>query len=159
MLPIRWGADDIAATRLNVLRGILADIVNSSKINRAITQDNQVVALLNSRIKLSQNAAAEFAAAERDDLKANEEAQVSILQEYLDGLEKVSEEDIKDAALKALDILRTEGKKIHMGAIIKLLVGPDGPFQGKYLNMPSLTRIVREIIFSARIETPHSPSV
>lgn len=147
-------ADQIAANRLNVLRGLLADIINSSKINRAITHDHQVVALLKSRIKLSENAAAEFAAAERGDLKANEEAQVSILRRYLDRLEKVSDEDIKNAALEALDILRTEGKKIHMGAIIKLLIGSGGRFYGQYLDMPSVTRIVREVVFTGRTEIP-----
>lgn len=117
------------------------------------------MALLKSRVKRSESAAAEFATAERDDLRANEEAQVSVLQGYLDGLETVSEDDIKNAALEALDILRIEGKKIHMGAIIKLLVGPDGPFHGKYLNMPSVTRIVREIIFTGRAETTQNPSI
>ena len=142
-----------------MLRGFLADIVNSSKINRAITHDHQVVALLKSRIKLSKSAAAEFAAAERDDLKANEEGQVSILQGYLDGLETVSDEDIKNAALEALDFLRMEGKTIHMGAIIKRLVGPDGRFDGKYLNMPSVTRIVREVIFTGKTEIPQNPTM
>lgn len=155
----RHVAEKFAATRLNVLRGVLADIINSSKINRAITQDSQVVAILKSRLKLSENAAAEFAAAEREDLKANEEAQVSILQGYLDGLETVPEKDIKNAALKALDILRLEGKKIHQGAVIKLLLSPDAPFQGKHLDMPSVTRIVREIVISNQIETQQDSSI
>lgn len=119
--------------------------------------DNQVVATLKSRLRLSENAAAEFAAAKRDDLKANEDAQVSVLQGYLDGLDKVSEEDIKNAALEALDIVRNEGKKMHMGAIIKRLVGPDGPFHGKYLDMPSVTRIVREVIFTGGSEGTQNP--
>lgn len=152
-------ADHVAALRLNVLRGLLADIVNSSKINRAITQDHEVVALLKSRIKLSQSAAAEFAAAERDDLKANEEGQVSILQGYLDGLEIVSDEDIKNAALEALDFLRMEGKRIHMGAIIKLLIGPNGIYCGKYLNMPTVTRIVREVIFTDMTDIPQNRTI
>lgn len=142
-----------------MLRGLLADIINSSKINRAITTDHQVVALLRSRIKLSQRAAAEFADAERDDLKASEEAQISILQGYVDSLETVSDEDIKNAALEALDFLRTEGKTIHMGAIIKVLVGPDGHFCGKYLDMPSVTRVVREVVFTDRSETLENPTI
>ena len=149
-------ADQIATFRLNVLRGLLADIVNCSKINRAITHDHQVVSLLRSRIKLSQNAAVEFAAAEREDLKANEEEQVSILQGYLEGLETISDEDIKNAALEALDVLRTQGKKIHMGAIIKALIGADGRFYGKYLDMPSVTRIVREVVFSGKTDDPQN---
>ena len=116
------------------------------------------MALLKSRIKLSKSAAAEFAAAERDDLKANEEAQISVLQGYLDGLETVSDEDIKNAVLEALETLRLEGTKIHMGAIIKLLIGDNGPFHGKHLEMPSVTRIIREIVFTDRTEIPPSPS-
>lgn len=135
-----------------MLRGLLADINSSSKINKPMTLDFQVVALLKSRIKLSQSAAAEFAAAERNDLKTNEEGQVSILQGYLEGLEPVSDEDIKNAALEALDVLRTEGKKVHMGAIIKALIGVDGRFYGKYIDMPSVTRVVREVVFSGRTE-------
>ena len=111
-----------------------------------------MVAVLKSRLKVSETAAAEFAAAKRDDLKAKEEAQISVLQGYLDGLEKVSEEDIKSAAMSALNVLRMEGLKIHMGAIIKRLVGPQGPFHGKHLDMPSVTRIVRQIVFTGDSE-------
>lgn len=150
-------AESTIATRLNVLRGLLGDIVSSSKIGRTVIDDNQVVAILKSRLRLSEKAAAEFAAAKRDDLKANEDAQVSVLQGYMDGLDKISEEDIKNAALEALDIVRNEGKKMHMGAIIKRLVGPGGPFHGKYLDMPSVTRIVREVIFTGGSEGTQNP--
>ena len=140
-----------------MLRGLLGDIVSSSKISRAVTDDNQVVAILKSRLRLSEKAAVEFAAAKRDDLKANEDAQVSVLQGYLDGLDKISEEDIRNAALEASDIVRTEGKKVHMGAIIKRLVGHGGPFHGKYVDMSSVTRIVRKVIFTGGSEGTQNP--
>jgi hypothetical protein len=66
----------------------------------------------------------------------------------LDGLEKVSEEDIKKAALEAVDTLRMEEKKVHQGSLIQCLVGPNGSLSGKYLDMDSVTRIVRDIVFT-----------
>ncbi len=141
-----------------MLRGLLSDVTNSAKVNRAITNDSQMVAILKARLKLCESAAAQFAAADRGDLKANEEAQISVLRGYLDGIEKVSDEDIRKASLEALDILRIEGAKIHTGAVIKLLIGPKGPFHGKHLDMPSVTGIVREILYENGILVTEKPS-
>lgn len=140
------------STRVNVFKGLVSDIVNSSKANRAVTNDSQVVGSIKSRLSRSQKAAAEFAAEKRDDLKLNEEAQISVLQGFLDGLDKVPEEDIKKAALEALDTLRMQEKKVHAGSITKCLLGPDGSLSGKYLDMDSVTRIVREIVFTVKSE-------
>lgn len=101
---------------------------------------------------MSETAVDAFATAEREDLKANEEAQIAVLQGYLDGLEEISEEEIKVAALEVLDVLRKEGKKIHMGALVKNLVGPRGRFYDKNIDMSSLTRVVRNLIFTGEDE-------
>lgn len=136
-----------------MLRGILTDVTYSAKINRAITQDSQLIAILKQRLRKCEAATTEFAAAGRDDLKAKEDAEISVLRGYLDGIEKVPEEDIRKAALEALDILRITGEKIQTYGVIKLLTGAKGPFYGKYVDMPSLTGIIRELL-----QVPEKPS-
>ena len=128
---------------MNAVRGILAEITNFSKMNKPVTTDAQIVAMLRSRAKLSKSAAADFSAAKRDDLKEKEEAQIAVLQEYIESVKMVSEEEILNLAAETVKRLKLEGKGIYMGSVIKGLLEA---LNGKPVEMASVSRIVREVV-------------
>lgn len=112
-------------------------------MNKPVTTDAQILAMLRSRAKLSKSAAADFSTAKRDDLKEKEEAQIAVLQEYIDSVKMVSEEEILNLAAEAVKRLELEGKGIHMGSVIKSLLEA---LDGKPVEMASVSRIVREVV-------------
>lgn len=128
---------------MNAVRGILAEITNFSKMNKPVTTDAQIVAILRSRAKLSKSAAADFSAAKRDDLKEKEEAQIAVLQQYIESVKMVSEEEILNLAAEIVKRLKSEGKGIYMGSVIKSLLEA---LNGKPVEMASVSRIVREVV-------------
>lgn len=134
--------------RLNVIRGILADIVNASKINKIATTDKTVYSVMELRIKQAKTAAAEFENAKRDDLKEKEEAQINIIQEYLNEKETFTDEEISNAAIKVMKMIEEDGRKVTMGKVINGLVKIGGPFDGKPVEMATVTRIVRNLTSS-----------
>lgn len=128
---------------MNAVRGVLAEITNFSKMNKPISTDAQIVAMLKSRAKLSKSASEDFRAAKRDDLREREEAQIAVLQEYIESVNMVSEEEILKLAAEAVTRLGLEGKGIFMGSVIKSLLEA---LDGRAVEMASVSRIVREVV-------------
>lgn len=135
---------------MNVVRGILAEIVSFSKVNKPVTTDAQLVALLKSRTKLSKSAAADFNANQRDDLKDNEEAQIAVLEEYINSVEKVSEKKLTELADEVANRLEAIGVKLHMGSLIK---GVLFAVEGRPVEMANVTRIVRNTLIKRHRES------
>lgn len=125
------------------VRGVLAEITNLSKMNKSVSTDAQIVAMLRSRAKLSKSASEDFRAAKRDDLRKKEEAQIAVLQEYIESVKMVSEEEILILAAEAVNRLELEGRGVFMGSVIKGLLEA---LDGKPVEMASVSRIVREVI-------------
>ena len=73
---------DINTARLNVIRGLLAEVTNASKTSSPYTSDVHLMKLLRKRTEASKAAAHEFESAKRDDLRDKELAQVAVLEEY-----------------------------------------------------------------------------
>ncbi|KAI9747758.1 MAG: hypothetical protein M1815_003924 [Lichina confinis] len=123
-LADRYRKDMIAAlksrdtTRLNVLRGLLADTTNASKTSSPIKTDLNLLALLRKRVVASKAAAQEFASANRDDLKEKEESQVAVLEEYASKIDAVGEEEVREAVEQTVDELKKEGTQLKFGAIM-----------------------------------------
>lgn len=128
---------------MNVARGVLAEITNFAKMNKPVTTDAQIVAMLRSRAKLSKSAVADFSSAKRDDLKEMEEAQITVLREYIESVKMVSEEEILNLAAQAVKRLELEGKGIYIGSVIKSLLEA---LDGKTVEMARVSRIVREVV-------------
>lgn len=97
------------------------------------------------RIKQAKTAAAEFENAKRDDLKEKEDAQINILQAYLNEKETFTDEEISNAAIKVMRMIEEDGRKVTMGKVISGLVKIGGPFDGKPVEMATVTRIVRNL--------------
>lgn len=137
---------------MNAVRGVLAEITNFSKMNKSVSTDAQIVAMLKSRAKLSKSASVDFRAAKRDDLREKEEAQIAVLQEYIESVKLVSEEEILNLAAEAVTRLELAGRGIHMGSVIKSLLEA---LDGRAVEMASVSRIVREVVrvHSERLES------
>ncbi|KAF2836042.1 GatB/YqeY domain-containing protein [Patellaria atrata CBS 101060] len=132
--------------QLSVLRAILADITNASKTSSPITSDLALLALLKKRISASRTAAEEFQQAGRSDLVEKEEGQIKILEGYAGSVHTVSEEEIKKAVEDAGQKLKTEGTKLEMGSLMKLITGIGGSLDGKPVEKKEVARVIKDYL-------------
>ncbi|TGJ78301.1 hypothetical protein E0Z10_g10460 [Xylaria hypoxylon] len=132
------------AARLSVLRAALSSTLNASKTSSPITTDVALVALLRKQARGCADARDEFAAAGRDDLVTKEEAQIAVLDEYMggSGVEELSGDQLRAIVQDAVAGLGDEKPK--MGDIMKTLLAPGGPLDGKNVEKAELARVVKE---------------
>ena len=130
--------------RLNALRSVLADVTNSSKTSNPISTDIQLLGILKKKIRASQDAAEELGANGRQEMKAKEEQQVTILEEYASSVQTVSEDEIREKVGQVVNELAMEGKegKAKKGEAMKRLLGPDGVLEGKPVEKKDVVKIV-----------------
>lgn len=138
------------APRLTAIRTILALTQSAAKSSEPITTDAQLVGLLKKSSRAASDASAEFAAAARQDLVDKEEAQRAVYDEYIasSGVAKVSEAELR--AVVDLAVVEEGGaeKKPRMPALLKVLMAPGGPLDGKDYDKAVLVRIVKEVLES-----------
>ncbi|KAI8629021.1 Yqey-like protein-domain-containing protein [Xylariaceae sp. FL1651] len=134
------------AARLSVLRAALASTLNASKTASPVTTDAALVALLRKQARGCADARAEFAAGGRDDLVAKEDAQLSVLDEYVagSGVEELDGEQLRAVVRDVVGGLE-EKAKARMGDVMKVLLAPGGPLDGKNVEKAELARAVKEI--------------
>jgi len=130
--------------RLSVLRSVIADITNRSKTSSPVTDDLALLSLLRSRISAAKGAVEEFKKAHREDLVHKEQAQVDILDEYAGGVKTVHVDDIKIAVKSVFESLKSEGKKVVLGDVLKGVLGPGSALEGKPVQKSEVVRIVKE---------------
>ncbi|OTA97368.1 hypothetical protein M434DRAFT_8091 [Hypoxylon sp. CO27-5] len=140
------------AARLTAIRSILSATLNASKTATPITTDAQLVALLKKTQRASLDASAEFAAANRQDLVDKEVAQIAVYEEYISssGVEEVSEEQLRAVVSGVVTALTSEGAlladgKARFGDVMKKLLAPGGPLEGKDVEKAQLAKIVKEV--------------
>ncbi|KAI1142205.1 GatB/YqeY domain-containing protein [Hypoxylon sp. FL0543] len=141
------------APRLTAIRSILTATLNASKTAAPITTDAQLVALLKKTQRASLDASAEFAAANRQDLVDKEQAQVAVLEEYIaqSGVEDVSEDQLRTIVAGVVTALTSEaalpaaGEKARFGDVMKKLLAPGGPLDGKSVEKAQVAKIVKEV--------------
>lgn len=132
--------------RLNVLRAVLAETTNAAKTSNPLRTDVQMLALLRKKAASSRAAAQEFGSANREDLQSKEMAQVAVLEEYASGVETVGEEEVTEAIQSVLGKMRTEGKSVNIGSVLKELLGPEGALQGKPVEGKEVARLAKGLI-------------
>jgi len=135
--------------RLNVLRALLSETANLAKTSSPVKTDIQLLSLLRKRAAASKSAALEFQAANREDLKEKEDAQVAVLEEYAGGVQTMGEDEIKAVVTDVLGKLKAEGAKTDMGAVLKRLVGPGGELDGKPVERAEVARLVKQALASS----------
>ncbi|KAI0430168.1 Yqey-like protein-domain-containing protein [Xylaria sp. FL1042] len=135
--------------RLSVLRAALSSALNASKTSSPITTDAALVALLRKQARGCADARDEFAAAGREDLVAKENAQISVLDEYMtsSGVEELSGDELR-AVVKDVVAGLGSGEKPRLGDVMKTLLAPGGPLDGKTVEKADLARVVKDVVGS-----------
>ncbi|KAJ6122655.1 hypothetical protein N7512_005120 [Penicillium capsulatum] len=105
-------------TRLNVLRALISETNNAAKTASPIQTDIQLLNLIRKRTTAANEAAEQFAAAGRSDLKEKEDAQVSILEEYASRVETLSDNEVKAIVSQHMQKLQASGNKTPLGQIL-----------------------------------------
>ncbi|KAK3678377.1 hypothetical protein LTR78_001674 [Recurvomyces mirabilis] len=137
--------------RLNVLRGVLAEVTNAAKTNKPIQSDMQLLSLLRKRAAAAKTASAEFSSAGRQDLVETEEQQARIMEDYAGGVEVMSGEGLREAVQKVVEEVKRAagGKATSMGDVLKRLIGPGGTLDGKPVEKVEVSRLVKEMMGKA----------
>lgn len=133
--------------RLSVLRSVLASTLNASKTAQPIDTDAKVVALLRKTARTAQDAVAEFQEAGRSDLAEKEKEQIQILEAYAQegAVESLSPGDVQAAAEEILAELKAAGGSFKAGDVIKQLLAPGGPLDGKDFDKAGMAQIVKKL--------------
>jgi len=132
--------------RLSVLRGLLAEVTNQAKTSSPVKTDMQMLSLLRKRTASAKAASDEFKAAGRQDLVEKEDGQVQVLEEYAEGVETMSLDDVREAVVKTVDEVKQESGKANMGDVLKKLLGPGGNLDGKPVEKKDVAAIVKEVL-------------
>lgn len=132
--------------RLNVLRGILAQVTNATKANSPVKTDMQMLSLLRKSAAASKAASEEFASQGRADLKEREEAQIAVLEEYAGGVAMISEEEVKKTAEETRQAMVAEDVKVDKGSLLRRLIGQGGVFDQKPVDRAMVAKVVQSTL-------------
>ncbi|KAI5235129.1 GatB/YqeY domain-containing protein [Aureobasidium subglaciale] len=134
--------------RLNVLRGLLAEVTNAAKTAQPLDSDLKLLSLLRKRTSAANQAAEEFSKAGRQDLTEKENAAIKVLEEYAGNVEVVGEDYIKEVVQKTIETIKAEaeGAKVVMGDVLKKLLAPGGAFEGKPVEKSQVAKAVRQFL-------------
>lgn len=135
--------------RLNVLRGLFADITNQSKTSSPIKTDMQLLSLLRKKSSQAQAAAKEFEGAGRSDLKEKEDKAVEVLEAYAGSVTTVGEEVVRDVVAEVVAAMMKEGKKGNQGDVMKAVVGPGGSLEGQNVDKAVVAKVVKEVLINS----------
>lgn len=126
-------------TRKTTLRLALAAITNAEVAQRKELDDTDILAVLLKEAKQRQESMEEYRKGGRDDLVAQEEAELAILQTYLP--QQLSREEIVERAKATIEGLGASGMG-QMGLVMKSLMQElRGQADGKLVN-----RVVRDLL-------------
>jgi uncharacterized protein len=132
--------------RLAVLRALTSATLNASKTASPIRTDAQLVALIRKTQKASQDAVADFKAANREDLAAKEEEQIRIMDEYISGsgIQVLGEAELRAFIQEAVEQAQSAGiaAKGMMGEVMKRLTTV---LDGKDVDKKELSKLVKEM--------------
>ncbi|KAG9856955.1 hypothetical protein KCU81_g9863, partial [Aureobasidium melanogenum] len=121
--------------RLNVLRGLLAEVTNAAKTAQPLGTDLKLLGLLRERSSAAAQAAEEFSNAGRADLTEKEIAAIKVLEEYTGNVETVSEDYINDVVQSTIDSIKAEAQGARSSA-----------FEGKPVEELQVAKAVRQIL-------------
>ncbi len=133
---------DLRQSRLDVLRGLIAETTNAAKTSTPVTTDSHMLSIIRKKIKSSQGAITEFETAGRSDLKDKESAQIIVLEDYVQSSNVMSEMDMTQAIQDSIGKMRTNGLKTDKGSVMKALVGPGGALDGHLYDKKDVARLV-----------------
>ncbi|KAI1322990.1 Yqey-like protein-domain-containing protein [Xylariaceae sp. FL0255] len=133
------------APRLQVIRNAMALVNNASKTPNPITTDAQVLSILRKLVHDGTDAAEVFRTNSRDDLMDKELGQVNVLKEYIadSGVEDLTGEQLTALIEKVVKNAKEEGQKVTMGDMMKTMLAPGGPLEGKNADKAELAAAIK----------------
>ncbi|KAJ5217086.1 hypothetical protein N7468_010094 [Penicillium chermesinum] len=132
--------------RLNVLRALISETNNAAKTASPIQTDIQLLSLIRKRAAAAQDAADQFAAAERPDLKQKEDEQIAILEEYASQVKTLSAEEVEAIIKQQVAAIKEAGTKLDAGQVLKALFAPGGALDGKPADRKEVAGLVKKAI-------------
>ncbi|OJD23188.1 hypothetical protein ACJ73_05459 [Blastomyces percursus] len=132
--------------RLNVLRAIISETNNAAKTSSPIKTDIQLLKLLNKRAAALKDAKGEYLEAGRADLIENANKELKVLEGYAGQVETISNEEVRAAVTRVIENMKSSGKNISIGTVIKALVGHGGSLHGKPVQVGEISKIAKELI-------------
>ena len=105
-----------------------------------------MLSLIRKRVTAAKDAARQFAEAQRNDLKENEDAQIAILEEYAGKVETTSMDEIREAVMQTISQIQKEGKKVDIGGVLKGLFAPGGVLDGKPAERSQVAAVAKELV-------------
>ena len=126
--------------RLSVLRGLKAGIKNKQvELRLEDLTDEQIFGVIKSEVKKRKEAIEKFVEGSRQDLAAKEEAELTMLSEYLPP--QLSEEEIKEILAQVIQEVSASGPK-DLGKVMKSAMAKfEGRADGREVN-----RLARELL-------------
>jgi uncharacterized protein len=144
-------ASDIQLGRLDVLKGVLADVTNASKTNKPLVTDVHMLNLLRKRAAASKESVAHFEQAQRADLASKESAQLAVLEEYVASVQTASSEEIEAVVEDAIGDLTTADESPSAGMVYKALFArggrlEEGSLDGKPCDPALVHAVVKRML-------------
>jgi uncharacterized protein YqeY len=132
--------------RLNVLRALISETNNAAKTSSPIQTDIQLLSLIRKRLNATKDAAKEFEAAERSDLKEKEDAQAVILEEYAGQVETMPIAEITEVVVNEVNAMKNAGGKLNPGVVLKALFAQGGSLDGKPVDRKEVSAEVTKAL-------------
>jgi uncharacterized protein YqeY len=120
------------ATRLSVIRLVMAAIKNAEIARRAALDDADILGVIAKEAKQRQESIEAFKQGNRPDLVAREEAELAILQEYLP--EPATREEIMAEARQLIAEVGAQGPRDKGKVMPQLIAKLKGRADGKEIN-------------------------
>ena len=118
--------------RRSVVRLVLAAIKNAEIAKQATLEDTDILGILAKEARQREESIEAFKQGERQDLVAQEEGELAILQEYLP--QQISHEEIVEAARRVIEEVGAEGPRDKGKVMPKLIAELKGKADGREIN-------------------------
>ena len=125
--------------RKDTITMIRAAILQEEKDNKTTLDDDQVIAIASKQLKQRKDSLADFIKAGRDDLIAQTEEEIEVIQSYLP--QQLSQEELEQIVQETIDEINAESIK-ELGKVMKAVMPKvTGKADGKQVN-----EIVRNLL-------------
>ena len=118
--------------RRGVIRLLMANIKNAEIARQADLDDGDILGIIAKEVRQHKESIEAFKQGNRDDLVAQEEAELAVLQEYLP--QQVSREEIIAAARRIIDEVGAQGPGDKGKVMPKLIAQLKGRADGREIN-------------------------
>ncbi|KAL6246493.1 hypothetical protein RBB50_006730 [Rhinocladiella similis] len=140
--------------RLTVIRGTISEINQAASSSTPIKTDIQILALLRKRRSSSETAKKEAIDANRPEFLEKLDLEIAVVDELMGTVSMMDVAEMRSIVRTTVESIRGgqkgggEGGELKPGPVMKELLRPGGPLEGKPLDNKVLAEVVREECFS-----------